>query len=109
MTVTGISPCGLLPGWCARHRFLAAAEDFDDAHRATAAWARFTWGERCGLPRVLGFPFGRTLPEQVVDAVDGGLACCAGQRSVVPDAMQAVREHLELVAHISERDSPRES
>ena len=37
--------CGLLPGRCARHRFLPAAEDLDDAHWATATGARFAQSE----------------------------------------------------------------
>jgi hypothetical protein len=42
----GASSCGLLPRWCARHRFLAAPEDLDDAHGAAAAGAWLAQGER---------------------------------------------------------------
>lgn len=95
MTVTGVSSCGLLPRRGARRRFLAAAEDFDDAHRAAAAGARLAQGERCGLARVLRFLLGRTLPEQVADAVDGGLACRAGQQAIVPDSVEPVWQDMD--------------
>ena len=51
--MTGDMSCGLLPRWCARHRFLPAPKDLDDAHWAAAAGARFAQGERDDLG--LGF------------------------------------------------------
>ncbi len=46
--IGGVS-CGLLPWWCARHWFLPATEDLDDAHGAAATGARFAQGERGNL------------------------------------------------------------
>ena len=43
--MTGGVSCRLLPWWRARHRFLATAEDLDDAHGAAAAGAWFAQGE----------------------------------------------------------------
>lgn len=43
--LTGGVSFGLLPWWCARHWYLPATEDFDDAHGATATGARFAQGE----------------------------------------------------------------
>lgn len=47
--LTGGVSCGLLPWWCARHWYLPATEDFDDAHVATAAGAWFAQGKRDDL------------------------------------------------------------
>jgi len=87
---TGLSSCGLLPGWCTGHRFLAAAEGFDDAHRAAAAWTRFAQGERDDLCGGLQILFRWCLAEQFADAVDGGLAGRSCQQAVVSDAVEAV-------------------
>ena len=49
--MAGDMSCGLLPRWCARHRFLPAPKDLDDAHWAAAAGARLAQGARSGIIR----------------------------------------------------------
>jgi hypothetical protein len=46
---TDVSSCCLLPRWRAGHRFVAAPEDLDDAHRAATAGTGFAQGERDDL------------------------------------------------------------
>lgn len=92
---TGVSSCGLLPGWRAVHWFLPAPEDFDDAHRAAAARARLAQSERYGLSSLLRFLFGRGLHKQTADAGDGGLAGGAGQQAVVANAVKAVGQDVQ--------------
>lgn len=97
MTVTGASSCGLLPWWCARHRFLAAAEDLDDTHRAAAAWARFAQGEREDLCLVFrhGSRVSPPAGEQRTDPVNIHLAGRAGQQAVMPDAVEPVGQDMD--------------
>ena len=92
-TATDISSCGVLPRRCAGHRFLAAAEDFDDAHRTAAAGTGFPQFERRGLHAIqagLRAVLGRKLAKQVANVGKVGLTSCAGQEAVMADAMKAV-------------------
>ena len=90
----------MLPWWCARHWYLPATEDFDDAHGATAAGAGFAQGEwdDLGLWLWNGSLFGALDAEQGTDLCDVGLAGRTGQQTVVPDAMKAFRQHMDQTA-----------
>jgi hypothetical protein len=94
---TGTSSWGLLPRWGARHWFLAATEDLDDAHRTAPARAWFTQGERddLGLRFCHGNRFSRRAAEVRTDPVDIHLAGRAGQQAIVPDAVEPVWQDME--------------
>ena len=95
--MTGDVSCGLLPRRCARHRFLPAAEDLDDAHGAAAAGAWFAQGEwgDLGLCFGRGDLFGLLDAEQGADLGDVGLAGRAGQQAVMPDAVEAIGQDMD--------------
>ena len=87
----------MLPRWCARHGFLTAPKDLDDAHRAAAAGAWFAQGERddlgCRCRR--GGLFWMRCPEQCADICDIDLAGRAGQQAIVPDTMEAIGQNMD--------------
>ena len=69
--------CCLLPRWGARHRFLAAPEDLDDAHGSAATGTWFAQGEwdDLGMGSWRGDLFGTLDAEQgAVDHYGPGLS-----------------------------------
>jgi hypothetical protein len=91
--MTGDTSCGLLPRWRARHRYLPALEDLDDAHGPAAAGTWLAQGERSDLGR--GDPVRLLDAEQGADLGDVGLSGRACQQAVVPDAVEAIRQDVD--------------
>ena len=97
VAVTGVSSCGLLPWWCARHRFLPAAKDLDDAHGAAAAGAWFAQCE-CGdvWLCILGICLFRELDaEQRIAAAERARADEAERRETVEADMKELEKELK--------------
>ena len=97
--------CGLPPWWCARHRYLTAPEDFDDAHGAAAERAWFAQGERCGHSVWLWYGLlWRARTQQHADFIDIGLALGAGQQTVMADAMSLMLRSASKAAQRSKQN-----
>ena len=92
--------CCLLPRWGARHRFLAAPEDLDDAHGSAATGTWFAQGEwdDLGMGSWRGDLFGTLDAEQGADHSDVGLAGRTGQQAIMPDAMEAIGQDVDQEA-----------
>jgi len=92
--------CGLLPWWRARHWFLPATEDLDDAHGPVAAWAGFTQRERGDVClSVLGICLIRWLDaEQCADSGEVRFAGAAGQQAMVTYAVETVWKDVDQKA-----------
>ncbi len=75
---------------------ITSFEGLDDAHASAAArTGREPIGRLCGLDRLWRR---RRRGQQLAGAGDVGLACRAGEQSVVPDAMKAERQDMQQEA-----------
>src|SRR6267142_1371498 len=81
----------------------ARLERLDDDHATTATWAgmdrricRFGASGRLILLRRPWWLWGRRLGDQLASPGDGvGLGTAAGEQAVVPDAMEALGQHVQ--------------
>lgn len=87
----------MFPWRCARHRFLPAAEDLDDAHGSAAARAWLTQREKGELwLSVLDICLIWWLDaEQRADFGEVGFANTAGQQAVMADAVETARQDMD--------------
>jgi hypothetical protein len=79
-----------------RARLHPAFEGLDDAHAPAAA--RTGWELSGRLFGLNGFWRRRRCGQQFADAGDVGLACRAREQSVMPDAVEAVRQNMQQKA-----------
>lgn len=77
---------------------MAAPEHLDDAHRAPAVGAWLSQSEWDHLSVWRMVPFDRFRSKQSTDPCDIGLAACTGQKTVMANAVEAVRQDVDQEA-----------